>query len=93
MLDSSDVLRDPGGMLRTLCSKLELQFQEAMLEWPAGKRDTDGIWAPYWYSQVETSTGFGPYRAKDEEVPEEYRELLDQSSELYDYLYSHRLRT
>jgi hypothetical protein len=92
VLDTSDVLRNPGGMLRALCSKFELQFQEAMLEWPAGTRDTDGIWAPYWYSHVETSTGFGPYLAKDEEVPDEYLKLLEQSTELYDYLYNNRLR-
>ena len=29
-----------------------------MLSWPAGKRATDGVWAPAWYDQVERSTGF-----------------------------------
>jgi hypothetical protein len=31
-----------------------------MLSWPAGRRDSDGIWAPYWYAAVEASTGFEP---------------------------------
>ena len=32
-----------------------------MLAWPAGPRDTDGVWAPHWYAGVEASTGFAPY--------------------------------
>ena len=31
-----------------------------MLSWPAGRRETDGVWAPAWYDAVEGSTGFGP---------------------------------
>jgi hypothetical protein len=91
ILDSADVLQNPGGMLRAVCALFDLEFEESMLEWPAGSRETDGIWAPHWYSQVENTTGFGPYRAKQEEVPEEYRGLLAQSNELYQYLSANRL--
>jgi hypothetical protein len=36
-----------------------------MLSWPAGRRRSDGIWAPFWYAVVEASTGFEPWRARE----------------------------
>ncbi len=32
---------------------LGVPFLDAMLSWPAGRRDTDGVWAKYWYANVE----------------------------------------
>lgn len=55
-----DVLKDPRGALTKLCSDLGVLFDEAMLSWPKGPRDTDGAWAPHWYDSVWSSTGFGP---------------------------------
>ena len=37
-----------------------MPFTTAMLSWPAGPRDSDGVWAPYWYDSVRWSTGFVP---------------------------------
>lgn len=54
----ADVLADPRGMLSALCEALGIPFDEAMLRWPAGPRDSDGVWAPAWYDAVERSTGF-----------------------------------
>src|SRR5215207_9489022 len=61
VVDAADVLRDPRGTLTMLCGALGISFDEAMLAWPAGPRDTDGVWAPHWYAGVEASTGFAPY--------------------------------
>ena len=36
-----------------------------MLPWPPGPRDSDGVWAPYWYDAVLASTGFAPYRPRE----------------------------
>ena len=58
MIDGADVLADPAGMLRALCDALGIPFDDAMLSWPAGRRDSDGVWAPAWYEAVERSTGF-----------------------------------
>ena len=33
-----------------------------MLNWPKGKRDTDGIWSKVWYKKVEQSTTFNKYK-------------------------------
>ena len=90
IMDARDVLSDPEGMLRRLCGALDVDFDPAMLSWEPGPRETDGVWARYWYAGVEQSTGFGPYRPRDGEVPEELRPLHDACVPLYREL--HRLR-
>ncbi|MGQ9365486.1 sulfotransferase-like domain-containing protein [Azospirillum sp. ST 5-10] len=60
VVDARDVLDDPAAALARLCAALDVPFTAAMLRWPAGRRATDGVWAPHWYASVERSTGFGP---------------------------------
>ena len=59
VIDAEDVLADPARTLGALCAALDIAFDPAMLAWPAGRRATDGVWAPVWYKAVERSTGFG----------------------------------
>jgi hypothetical protein len=92
VIDSREVLENPEGMLRALCRQVGVEFLPAMLEWPAGGRETDGIWAKHWYHAVNRSTGFQPYRPKDETVPPELEQLHQQCRRYYDALSSHRLQ-
>ena len=62
-----------------------------MLSWMPGLRVTDGVWAQHWYPEVETSTGFRPYRPKWEMVPERLHAVCEQCREVYERLYEHRL--
>jgi hypothetical protein len=66
-------------------------FDEAMLAWPAGRRDTDGVWARYWYAEVEKTTSFAPYRPKNEPLPDALGELAESCAPIYDELYQQRL--
>tara|TARA_B100000809_G_scaffold74505_1_gene72253 strand:- start:159 stop:896 length:738 start_codon:yes stop_codon:yes gene_type:complete len=91
VLASRDVLEAPERLLGLLCEELGVEFSPSMLSWPPGKRDTDGIWAPHWYGEVEKSTSFRPYKAKDEEVPGKFRDLLRECMEIYQVLYEYRL--
>jgi hypothetical protein len=63
-----------------------------MLSWPAGPRDTDGVWGKHWYDAVEKSTGFGRYVRRDETIPAKLMSLLKECERLYRPLYEHRLR-
>lgn len=58
VIDSTDIRADPEGMLKKLCDAIGLVFDPAMLNWPAGPRAEDGIWAKHWYNAVHQSTGF-----------------------------------
>lgn len=60
VLEGVDVLCDPAATLAKLCAALDIPWTTNMLTWPAGRRATDGVWAPAWYDAVERSTGFGP---------------------------------
>jgi hypothetical protein len=92
VIDSKEVLQNPRRMLGLLCDALGIEFQEAMLAWPAGPRATDGVWAKHWYAAVERSTGFAPYGPKSEKVPPELGELCQQCLAHYERMYAHRIR-
>ncbi|MDA1101732.1 MAG: HAD family hydrolase [Proteobacteria bacterium] len=66
VLDADDVLADPGAMLGALCRALGIAFDAAMLSWPAGRRDSDGLWAAHWYGAVEKSSHFMAPGAADQ---------------------------
>jgi hypothetical protein len=94
VVDAADVLRDPAATLRALCSALGIEFDEAMLSWPAGPRDTDGVWAPHWYAGVEASTGFAPYSpGSGDPLPDHLQPLLERCRPYYDALAPYRLRS
>ena len=93
VIDANDVLDDPPGVLAELCAALGLAWEPAMLEWPPGRRETDGPWAPHWYGAVEQSTGFGPPETEPVELPDEARRLADQCRPYYERLAGHRLTT
>jgi hypothetical protein len=91
-LDARDILNDPRRVLGLLCERLNVDFTNAMLSWPAGLRDTDGIWAKHWYKEVETTTSFKPYKPKDEPIADSMRDVLAACESFYEQLYPHRLR-
>ncbi|MEM6423330.1 MAG: HAD family hydrolase, partial [Pseudomonadota bacterium] len=60
VVDADDIRRDPAGTLGLLCAVLGIAYDPAMLHWPAGSRETDGVWGAHWYGAVNRSTGFAP---------------------------------
>lgn len=93
VIESVDVLADPAGTLARLCDALDIDYTDAMLSWPAGRRDTDGVWAPAWYNKVEQSTGFDPPRAQPKiTLPDELRRIADVAWPYYEALAARRLR-
>ena len=60
VIDAEATRRDPTGVLTRLCAAIGLPMDAGMLRWPAGARDSDGIWARHWYGAVENSTEFAP---------------------------------
>lgn len=93
VVEGADVLADPRGTLGALCAALGIPFLDAMLSWPAGGRDSDGVWAPAWYDAVERSTGFAapPRTANFEELPDRLKPIADAARPHYQRLAAHRL--
>ncbi len=92
VIDSREFLLDPETMLRAICAHLEVEFVPQMLTWPSGARDSDGVWAKYWYDSVWKSTGFAPYREKEYELCRKDRELALQAQPYYEDLYQYRIQ-
>jgi hypothetical protein len=94
VIDARDVLENPRGLLETLCLAVGISFDPAMLGWPAGRRETDGVWAPAWYEAVERSTAFGPPRPAThlEDLPEPARAIAEWGRPYYLGMARHRLR-
>ena len=92
VIDSHDVLCNPGSVLVQLCTQLEIPFQkDAMLNWPAGRRGSDGVWAHHWYRNVEESTGFASFVERDVSLAVEHRALAQDMQQHYHALARFRL--
>jgi hypothetical protein len=91
VVDANEVLANPEGVMPKLCAALGVEWDPAMLQWPAGRRATDGPWAAHWYGTVEKSTGFGPAEAGLSELPEEASRLADRCRPYYERLAQHRI--
>jgi hypothetical protein len=91
VIDARDVLQDPERVLRLLCGAVGVEFDRAMLSWPPGLRETDGVWAKHWYGEVARSTSFQPDQPKSAPVPKRLAGIHERCRECYDRLYQHRL--
>ncbi|MFT6100633.1 MAG: hypothetical protein ACJAYF_003194 [Arenicella sp.] len=91
VIDAKDVLSNPANVLQKLCHALDVKFDQNMLSWSAGPRESDGVWAAHWYHHVEKSTGFGPYQAKQFELSKQQQRVVDQSLPYYLEMYNERI--
>ncbi len=92
VIDSREFLLDPESMLRAICQRLGIEFQPQMLNWPTGQRDSDGVWAKYWYDSVWNSTGFAPWRERSYDLCAKDRRIASQARPYYERLYRYRLQ-
>lgn len=91
VLEAALTLSDPPGVLGRLCERVGIPFDPSMLSWPAGPRESDGVWAPHWYASVWKSTGFRPpeqdagERQKEESRPLSVGQeaLVNEAVEIY----------
>ncbi len=89
VIDAERFLRDPRRHLQRLCGRLGLPFTERMLSWPAGPRDSDGVWAPHWYAAVRASTGFEPARERHLQLEGEAARAAEACRAAYEQLLAH----
>ncbi len=92
VIDAKDIGTDAEGTLRALCAAVGVGFDRAMLAWPPGPRETDGVWAKHWYASVNRSSGFRPWQPRLEPLPEPLKPLLDTLIALYEEMHRQRLQ-
>jgi hypothetical protein len=92
VVDASNILARPAPTLSRLCDALGVPYTPDMLRWPAGRRPTDGAWAPAWYQSVESSTRFqAPKSDRAAPLTAHFAKLAEQARPHYDALWLHRL--
>jgi len=92
VIDSGEVLKDPAGVLKQLCNRLDLDWDEKMLRWEAGPRPEDGSWAKYWYHNVHQSTGFAQQQKKPRPIPDHCQGLFEQAQPIYETLFEQAIK-
>lgn len=93
VVDSRELLENPSLVLSNLCSRLGIDFQQAMLNWKPGPISEDGVWAEYWYEHVHQSAGFEPYKPKKESIPKRLQPLYEECMPYYSKMLAHTIIT
>lgn len=87
VVEGADVLAAPSRMLANLCAALGIEYTDAMLHWPPGRRPTDGVWAAAWYNTVERSTGFEPPPLRAPvQLPDHLQRIADEAQPHYEVM-------
>ena len=90
IFDATDILEKPEQALKKICISVGIRFSQKMLKWPKGKRKSDGIWAKYWYRNVENSSGFQPFQKKNIGIDKKLIPLYDKCLADYNSMYEKR---
>ena len=89
VIEADDIAKNPSVVLSKLCDRLGIKFTEKMLSWPAGPNPSDGSWGKYWYKNVMKTTGFDPFKEKQDSIEKQhlsvYEECLDCYLKLHQY--------
>ena len=88
VLDSGVLLANPREVLTKLCAAIGLEFTPSMLNWEAGPKPYDGVWAPYWYGNVHRSTGFEKQNSSSRQLPSHLTMLYEKAAPYYEKLLS-----
>lgn len=86
VLDSSTLLDSPEAVLKVLCQRCGLKYEQRMAHWPAGPKPYDGVWAPHWYANVHATTGFQKQATNSRPLPHRLDDLLSEARSIYEKL-------
>jgi len=86
VIDADTILQNSQMVLTALCQHLKIPFSKQMLQWQAGARPCDGIWAPHWYQSVWKSTGFTQHNPNLPKVATEFFPVVEQALPIYQKL-------
>ena len=92
VINSDYLLASPEKYLKILCQKLNLDFDQNMLNWPKGYRETDGIWSKVWYQDVISSTTFNTKNSKEYIVPKTYENIYKECLDIYEEINKYAIK-
>ena len=91
VINASDLSNNPKKVLKILCKKLNISYSKKMLNWPIGKRDSDGIWEKIWYQNVQLSTNFKKFKKEKIDIPIKYKNIYAECVKIFEELNSYNI--
>lgn len=91
VINAEDLSNYPKKTLTNLCKRLKIPFSKKMLQWPKGKRVSDGIWEKIWYKNVKLSTKFENLNVSKDEIPIKYKNIYLECIDIYNKLNEHNI--
>ena len=91
VIDASKLRNNPKEVLSKVCSILNIEWDEKMLNWSPGIEDYDGIWASHWYSSVMNSTSFKPEKDQNIILTDNEKRIVDMAMPIYEELFSNAI--
>ena len=91
VINADDITSNPKKNLNKLCNELNINFSNKMIEWPIGKRESDGIWGEIWYKNVESSTNFKNLNKNYDKISNKYKNIYLECLEIYKQLDQHNI--
>ena len=91
IFESKDIQKNPDRLLKKMCLSLDVPYDKAMLSWPKGYRDSDGIWAKHWYNRVIESTGFSSYNPKENKLSSAEQCIADQCRPYFETMLDYKI--
>ncbi|MCP4438629.1 MAG: sulfotransferase family protein [Aureispira sp.] len=92
VLDSAELLKAPKVVLKQLCEQIGIPFMDTMLQWEAGVREEDGVWAKYWYTNVHKTTGFQIQKTSSRNLPEDLEPLYEKLRPYYEEMAKYSIK-
>lgn len=91
VLESTKLTSAPKKVLTELCAKLDLDFQESMLQWSTGSKHYDGVWAVDWYDTLHKTSHFMHKPEKEISIPKHLSSIHGQAQSYYEQLLPYAL--
>src|SRR5215207_1922683 len=92
VVDAADLIRDPEGMIRAYCEKLDVPFMPESLSWEPGEVAGWEMWTQ-WHEEAQESTGIKSQPLEDDtEVLAGLESVYERCLPYYEELHQKRLR-
>lgn len=91
IVNSDEMLNEPEKTFPIICDAIGIPFFKEMLSWPQGRKEYDGAWWPYWYSNVHKSSYFKKGSILGDPLEKKYSKIETEALEYYTELYHQRL--
>ena len=91
IIDASKLRNDPKNTLVKFCMKVNIKWDEKMLNWEPGLKSYDGIWASHWYPSVMKSDSFKPEDEIDLSLNDNEKRIVEKAMPIYEELYKNSI--